>query len=290
MAAAGSSWRFVQLRPGSHPMRRLATALIEQASLQPREGDGAEALGFLNATLRRGPLGLVEALDHTPLPSQTNLLILVDQFEEIFRFRREGDRDEADAFVALLIASPRQRSLPIYVAITMRSDFIGDCAVFNGLPEMLNQSQYLTPRLSREQQRSAIVGPARVFGGDVEPELVNSLLNHMGTDPDQLPLMQHLLMRIWTCTEASEQTAGRLLTMRTCEDVGGLKHALSKHLDEAYAELDDRQQHLAEIFFRRLSERGADLRDVRRPTAVKEIEALTGASLEEVVAVVDASV
>jgi len=296
MAAAGSRWSFVQLRPGSHPIRRLANALIEQAGLMPEDGDKNEALGFLNATLRRGPLGLVEALQYTPLPPQTNLLILVDQFEEIFRFRREGDRDEADAFVALLLASTRQRDLPIYVAITMRSDFIGDCAVFNGLPEALNQSQYLTPRLTREQLRAAIVGPARVFGGDVEPELVNSLLNEMGTDPDQLPLLQHLLMRVWNRAAshedslqaaADDDTTGRLLTVQIAEAVGGLKRALSNHLDEAYGELDDRQQKMAEALFRRLSERGVDQRDIRRPTSAAEIEALTGASLGQLVAIVD---
>ncbi|MFZ4699961.1 MAG: PDZ domain-containing protein [Candidatus Methylumidiphilus sp.] len=296
MAAAGSRWSFVQLRPGSHPIRRLANALIEQAGLMPEDGDKNEALGFLNATLRRGPLGLVEALQYTPLPPQTNLLILVDQFEEIFRFRREGDRDEADAFVALLLACTRQRDLPIYVAITMRSDFIGDCAVFNGLPEALNQSQYLTPRLTREQLRAAIVGPARVFGGDVEPELVNSLLNEMGTDPDQLPLLQHLLMRVWNRAAshedslqaaADDDTTGRLLTVQIAEAVGGLKRALSNHLDEAYGELDDRQQKMAEALFRRLSERGVDQRDIRRPTSAAEIEALTGASLGQLVAIVD---
>jgi YD repeat-containing protein len=289
MAAAGSRWQFVQIRPGSHPIRRLAEALAKQADLLAEDEDKTTALGFLNATLRRGPLGLVEALTYSPLPEHTNLLVLVDQFEEVFRFRREGDRDEADAFVAMLIQSSQQRDIPIYIAITMRSDFIGDCALFNGLPEILNQCQYLTPRLTREQQQMAIVGPARVFGGDVEPELVNSLLNEMGTDPDQLPLLQHLLMRIWTCAqleEASEGT-GCLLTMRACEAVGGLKHALSNHLDEAYGNLSDRQKCIAEMLFRRLSERGTDQRDIRRPTIASEIVALAGVSLEELVGIVD---
>ena len=64
---------------------------------------------MLEAVLRRGPLGLTEVLDETPLLAQTNLLLLVDQFEEIFRFREKGDPDEADAFVALLLATSQQR-------------------------------------------------------------------------------------------------------------------------------------------------------------------------------------
>ena len=305
MASAGSRWRFAVMRPGSHPMRRLATALIEEASLVPEGVDKTDVLGFLSATLWRGPLGLVEALAETPLPSDTNLLILVDQFEEIFRFRREGGQDEADAFVALLLESAQQREASVYIVITMRSDFFGDCAVFTGLPEALNKSQYLTPRLTREQQRAAIVGPARVFDGDIEPELINRLLNEMGPHPDQLPLLQHLLMRMWTwegaahrggvapppcseaAVEAAEEMFGRVLTLRDYEEVGGLKQALSNHADEAFDHLDQRQQKIAEIMFRRLSERGADLRDTRRPTRISEIAALAETSFEEVTRIVD---
>ena len=118
--------------------------------------------------------------------------------EEIFRFESPEGREEADAFVSLILAAAKQREQPVYGVITMRSDFIGDCARFPGLPEAVNDAQVLTPRLTREQSRQAIEGPARVFGGSVEPALVNRLLNDMGTDPDQLPLMQHALMRMWT--------------------------------------------------------------------------------------------
>ena len=198
MAAAGADWRIADLRPGDRPMARLARALRPFAPpAEATEMAEAEALPLIEAALRRGPLGLVEWLRDVGLPPATNLLLLVDQFEEIFRYREKGDRDEADAFVALLLASAAQRELPIYIVITMRSDFLGDCALFSGLPEAINDSQYLTPRLTREQCRLAITGPAKVFGGAVDPALVNRLLNDFGPDPDQLPLLQHALMRMW---------------------------------------------------------------------------------------------
>ena len=302
LVAAGARWQFAIMRPESRPMHGLARALVEQAGVGLHGTDAEIATGFLDATLRRGPLGVVEALRETPLPADTNLLILVDQFEEIFRFEREGGRDEADAFVSLLLATARQREVPVYVVITMRSDFFGDCAIFEGLPEALNESQYLTPRLTREQRQAAIVGPARVFGGDVAPDLVNRLLNQMGTDPDQLPLMQHLLIRMWTWRIPPREGvdwpgdagiadepdgAGRRLTLADCDAVGGLNHALSRHADEAFAELDDRQKSIAATLFRILSERAPGNRDIRRPTAAGEAAELAGASLDELVAVVE---
>src|SRR4051794_16324879 len=198
MADAGSRWRVAEMRPGDRPISRLAGALSASQTWASERAASAEETVFLEAGLRRGPLGLTEMLQETLLATNTNLLLLVDQFEEIFRFREKGDRDEADAFVALLLATSQQREARVYVVITMRSDFLGDCTLFKDLPEAINGSQYLTPRLTRQQCRAAIGGPAKVFGGDLEPALVNRLLNDFGPDPDQLPLLQHALMRMWT--------------------------------------------------------------------------------------------
>src|SRR5262249_11749518 len=140
---------------------------------------------FFEAALRRGPLGLVEVLGGGQVLGDRKLLLLVDQFEEIFRYRRVGrpgepedgqlDRDEAIDFVALLLPTARTKDFPVYIVLTMRSDYLGDCAQFDSLPEVLNDSQFLTPRLTLDQRREAIEGPARVFDGRVDPALVNRL-------------------------------------------------------------------------------------------------------------------
>ena len=113
LSRAGVRWRVATMRPGERPLRRLAEALCAASALglEPEP----EAVAFLYATLRRGPRGLVEGLRDTPLPERTNLLLLVDQFEEIFRYRQQGDSDEADAFVALLLATAAQHDVPVYV-------------------------------------------------------------------------------------------------------------------------------------------------------------------------------
>jgi hypothetical protein len=309
MAKAGARWRVASMRPGTCPYRKLAAALLDNLALGPERQGYENSEAFLEATLRRGPLGLIEVIRETPLPPGTNLLLLVDQFEEVFRFRATTDHDEADAFVALLLMSTQQES-PIYVVLTMRSDYIGDCAVFAGLPEALNQSQYLAPRLTREQRHFAIVGPARVFGGDVEPQLVNRILNEMGTEPDLLPVFQHLLMRMWTYDRSSgaESTgdigsstpaaaaipepqsaaSGRVLTLRDYDAVGGFTNALSNHANDVFDSLNEDQRKTATLLFRRLCERGGQLRDVRRPTPLHDIVDLAHLSLDEVRSVADA--
>ena len=289
MASAGAGWHVAEMRPGGQPMWQLADALLTMAGRPRYEHDSA----FLQAALERGPHSLIEYLQDLSLPKDENLLILVDQFEEIFRFASGAGQEEADAFVALLLATSQQREQPVYVVITMRSDFIGDCTRFAGLPEAVNEAQFLTPRMTREQSRQAIEGPAEVFGGVVEPALVNRLLNDMGTDPDQLPLMQHALMRMWTrASEAAvEEPQGKstriTLTLADYNEVGGLARALSNHADEAFTQLPDEQQRIAEVLFRCLSERGPAQRDTRRPVRLDAVAAVAGVSPAQVTAVVE---
>ena len=154
MLKAGARWRVAGLRPGNNPLRSLADRLLDATALGSERAADPNAAEHLLATLRRGPLGLVEALRQTPLPERTNLLVLVDQFEELFRYqesqaamqttpsRRQHPSDEADAFVALLLATAAEQSTPIYIVITMRSDYLGHCSMFTGLPEAINESQY----------------------------------------------------------------------------------------------------------------------------------------------------
>jgi hypothetical protein len=127
-------------------------------------------------------------------------LILVDQFEEIFRFRKfenESKQVKKDSvtFINLLLAATKQTDLPIYVVFTMRADFLTDCTDFRGLPEAINEGSYLVPRMTREERREAIVGPISVANSKINQHLLNQLLNDVGDNPDQLPILQHALMR-----------------------------------------------------------------------------------------------
>lgn len=288
LASAGVRWRIAELRPGNHPFARLTTALLSDQALRPEYlthfTDDTEAPAFLRASLCRGPLGLHEILRDTPLPDRTNLLVLVDQFEELFRYYRQGEANEAAAFVELLLTSSQHPS--VYVVLTMRSDFLGDGALFYGLPEAINQGLFLTPRLTRDQLREAIEGPAQVFNGHIEPKLINRLLNDMGSDPDQLPLMQHALMRMWHLArlENPEQV---MVTSQNYETIGTLTTALSKHAEEAYTDLNPEQQRIAETLFRSLTDRSGGRGDTRRPVKLAEVATLVNVPCQQITQIIE---
>jgi hypothetical protein len=294
MREAGSGWRVALMRPGSDPVGNLAAALAERGVLAEAGGglEGAEAEAVVEATLRGGSLGLVEAARQARLAAHENLLVVVDQFEELFRFRAvraagADTSDDAAAFVKLLLEAAQQRELPVYVVLTMRSDFLGDCAQFQGLPEAINDGQYLIPRMTRDERRVAVNGPAMVARGRVAEPLVNRLLNDVGDNPDQLPILQHALMRTWDYWKQHRRDS-EPVSVEHYEAIGTMADALSRHADEAWDELaDEHQRTIAERMFKALTEKGADNREIRRPAGVKEIAEITGASEDEVVAVVD---
>jgi energy-coupling factor transporter ATP-binding protein EcfA2 len=288
MVQAGSDWRVAILRPGEDPIGNLAAALDSPDVLGGDDQLGGAGRVLLETSLRRSSVGLADCARHSNLAPQENLLVVVDQFEELFRFREtrreHGSRDEAIAFAKLLLGAAADENVSVYVVLTMRSDFIGDCMEYPGLPEAINEGQYLIPRMTREELRQAISGPVAVGGGKITPRLVSRLLNEVGDDPDQLPVLQHALMRSW---DRWEGAGGEALDLEHYEDTGTMSEALSLHAEEAYAELDAGDKIIAERLFKALTDKRKDERGVRRPTPIDEVAAIAGCSADDVIRVVE---
>ena len=291
MVNTSPGWRIAIMRPGEDPVRHLAAALNSPDVIGTTgELEGTNSV-LLEATLQRGTRGLVEAVRQARVLSDDNLLIVVDQFEELFRFRRnaqlENSRNEAAAFVKLLLEATRQEEIPIYVVITMRSDFIGDCMDFVGLPEAVNSGSFLVPRMTRDELRSAITGPVAVGGGNIAQRLVLRLLNDLGDDYDQLPILQHALMRTWDHW-AQRLPSTDAIDIDDYEAIGTFRHALSIHAEESYEETGtDDAKKTTERIFRALTDTFSDSRGVRRPTSVGDLTAICETSEVEVIRIVE---
>ncbi|MDB4813140.1 ATP-binding protein, partial [Akkermansiaceae bacterium] len=282
---AGTDWEVAVMNPGGGPFSQLSKALVS-ADIYDSEEDDIHLK--LNATLRRSRLGLIEAIRQSDLPEGTNVLLVVDQFEEIFRYSEAGEEEgeAADDFVSMILEAAKQSSIPIYVIITMRSDYIGDCSKFEGLPEEINEGEYLIPRLSREEYKSVIEGPIKVGGGKLAPRLLQRLLNDIGTESDQLPCLQHALMRTWDAWVDRDE--GEELDLEDYRAIGGMGKALSIHADEIFETFSDQgTREAATRMFRAITEKGDDNRGIRRPLRLQQLADITNHSIEEVKSVVD---
>ena len=297
MARAGAAWRMAQFRPGENPIGAMAQALARPGVLFDAPVPGAMPLEpLVEATLRLGSLGLLDIVEQARLAPGENLLLVVDQFEELFRFnalshkaatQAHGPAVDSVAFVRMLLEAVAQAELPIHVVLTMRSDFLGECAQFHGLPEAINEGQYLVPRLTRDEIRAAITGPVSVARASVSPVLLTRLLNDVGDNPDQLSILQHALNRTWANWENDGGARGAIDLVHY-EAVGGMLHALDQHAEKAFGELADaRQRRIGERVFKALTDKGTDPRGIRRPTRLSSLCGITGAPQDEVVAIID---
>lgn len=299
---AGSRWLVADLHPGGQPLRNLAAALLTA------KGSSSEAMDveLLSAFLGHGPRSVAEWVSAGNLPPETNLLLLVDQFEELFRYGDYAQREEAEAFVGLLLESAEAAGLAIHVVITMRSEYLGACTLIPGLAERINAGLYLTPRMSRENCREAIEGPAGVTGFKVAPALVNRLLNDLARfapweadqnatqlellsrRSDQLPLMQHVLNRLWIRAASHAGRGGVELSLSDYEQTGGLSGALDAHGAEVIAALGAGRARYVEPVFRALVSGTSLALAVRRPCRLGELVEVAEGARSDVVAVVQA--
>ncbi len=253
-------WVFSTLTPGSDPLDRLAASFDLPVKAIHEEG----AFAITNRLLESDAGG------------DRNCFVLVDQFEELFRFAA-ANRDQAADFVQILLSLVSQRDFPVFVAITMRSDFLGECDAFTGLPEALNRSQYFVPRLNRQQRREAIEGPVKLFRERMTPQLLDRLVNDVGDEPGQLPVLQHALLRTWEQWTAAG--ASGPLDLAHYESVGGIQGALSR---DAEAALPVEGRDVAEKIFRRLTTTDAANRRIRRPALLSDLESVTRVGRAEI--------
>jgi ketosteroid isomerase-like protein len=291
LPSAGSSWQIAIFRPGSDPVANLTRGLAERRL--PGGAAAAENPEEIRALLDASSLGLAAVAGTLLQNTGDSLLVVADQFEELFRFGRIAKSNDAVARAAacvdLLLNASTQEEIPVYVVLTMRSDYLGDCARFTGLPEALNDSQFLVPRMTRAQLRDAIECPVAVGGAHITPRLVQRLLHEIEEvpsrpneppaarrDQDELPVLQHALMRMWEVSRAARER-GEPIDLPHYEQppIETLRHALDRHAEEVYQGLpSDRHRDAARLVFQQLTDRDAENREIRRPTPLAELIAV----------------
>ncbi len=274
IANAGSRWKIITAHPGNSPVENLAEAIAvnEKPDLSPQDLELNKQIIY--TILRRSSFGLVNVVKQIKLAEKENILLIIDQFEELFRFK-ESRKDitvvnETEAYIKLLVNAISQKDQPIYVVLTMRSDFIGECSQFQSLTRLINQSNFLIPQMTRDDFKQAIIGPLAVGGAEIDPQLLQQVLNAIEDKTDQLPVLQHAMMRTWEFWSRNNETR-MPLRIRDYEAAGKIENALSMHANEAFEELDEEGKEICKSMFKCLTEKGADNKGTRHPATVKHI-------------------
>jgi hypothetical protein len=212
-----NNWIVADFRPERSPLKNLTAAICKQLKIE-ETGKTEKELGYGFSALcdmYKASSFYIDESKETWLNADekerkvikrkgANLLVLVDQFEEFFtnpeNYQNGIPSIESQKTVNLLLETYKlaaAQDLPIYVVCTMRSDYIGQCAAFRGLPEAIGYSQFFVPRLKRQEIEQVIEGPAELAGCRISKRLTQTLLNSLTDGFDQLPILQHALNHIW---------------------------------------------------------------------------------------------
>jgi WD40 repeat protein len=291
MTQTGPHWKVVITRPGTSPIENLTDSIVELLSSDGRfeEADKSIHRAVIGSVLRSGPNGLIEITRYIQTHLRENVFFLIDQFEELFRYKNsktENAENESIEYVNLILGAVNQSLTPAYMALNMRADFMGDCATFPGLTQLINTSNYLVPQMTREQKRMIIEGPVAVGGGRITQRLVKRLLSDIGDNQDQLPILQHALMRTWNYWAANREP-GEPMDLRHYNSIGQILQALSLHANEAYDELNSQEKAVAEILFKSITEKSQENLGMRRPTKISVIAELAEVPETQVMHVVE---
>jgi hypothetical protein len=287
-------WLTCTMRPSGGPLWNLAA---EFARLEGNEKD-LERISLIAGRFNARSATLVSVAASLEGLEGKSLCVLVDQFEELFRYERETSRDEAELFVDLIERAAREDvgdaapdAVDLHVIITMRSEFLGECSRFAGFAETINRTQYLVPRMDDDGLLRAVGRPAQMYGAEFDEALAERLIESVRGREDELPLLQHGLMLMWEDAKRCARPGARVtLDGRIVDEAGGLAELLSGHADAVMASAapDDRRARMVEAAFRALTEVNSEGSAIRRPLPFRKLCAVTGASPEELRPILDA--
>ena len=256
-AVPGSErWYIVEMLPASHPLDELEVALTQIAVSQAHN---------LREHLERDRRGLLRAAQLV-LPDDGDLLLLIDQFEEVFTLvEDEAVRMHFLDLIHEAVTEPRSR---VRVVITLRADFYDRPLQYPDFGELVRSRMETILPLSAEGLERAITRPAQRVGVTFKSGLVTTITQEIYYQPGALPLLQYAL------TELFEQRQGRVITHENYRAIGKITGALAKRAEEIYSELPPEQQAIAQQMFLRLVTLGEGVEDTRRRTLRSELSAI----------------
>ena len=252
-----TDWHIHVLTPTAHPLENLAAELTDSVS----------ATATLMDDLARDSRSLqIFTKRKLGLGNGTRVLLVIDQFEELFALCRS--EEERASFIGNLLTAASETDGPVIVVLTLRADFYAPCANYPQLREALAQNQEYIGAMSTEELRRAIEEPTRRGRWELESGLVDLLLHDVGHEPGALPLLSHALFETW------QRRRGRMLTLSGYASSGGVRGAIAETAETVFSDQFTREQRaIARRIFLRLTELGdeAGAGDTRRRATFNEL-------------------
>ena len=257
---ASTDWHIHVLTPTAHPLESLATTLTHEIN-------SVSAIATLMDDLARDSRSLqIFAKRKLELENNIRLLLVIDQFEELFALCRS--EEERASFIENLLTASSEPEGRVIIVITLRADFYAHCANYVHLREALAKNQEYIGAMNDDEIRRVIEEPAGRGRWEFEPGLVDLLLHEVGHEPGALPLLSHALFETW------QRRRGRVMTLGGYASSGGVRGAIAETAEAVFIDqFTNEQRSIARKIFLRLTELGDETSaaDTRRRATFNEL-------------------
>jgi len=262
-------WVIVQLRPGSKPFQSLAGALVPLLDDKLTETEHLVEVQRLAGALRSGEISLTQVVERalTKHPIANRLLLVIDQFEELFTLNRESEVQISflDELLAMAQFGDTHQSSSIVCLLTLRADFMGQALAHRPFADALQNGSLMLGPMTRKELRAAIEKPAELQGAKFEVGLVSRILDDVGQEPGNLPLLEFALTLLWDRMDQG------WLTHEIYDQIGRVDGALARYADDVYSKLTIEEQEQARKIFVQLVQPGQGTDDTRRVAKREEL-------------------
>lgn len=276
---------YLIFRPGNNPIKNFTAALSE---LFQKQGYERKNIKKILSPLHKENDALVEIIKN--IGAEKKILLYIDQFEEIFRYRTNEQllktEEFSDLFIKNIIKAVSCSEINLYVTFSLRSDFLSECSIFSGLPELINKGHYLLPSMTDYDKEQAITMPAKKAGASFNSELIDQIRIDIKTENVSLPVLQHALMRTWDSWLLNAPPDSSI-DLEHYNSIGTVNKALSFHAEDIFNSLNEDQKKLTEKIFRALTFLGDDERGIRSPQKLGDLCDIASAKEMEVIEVVN---
>jgi DNA-binding SARP family transcriptional activator len=259
-------WLITHFRPGGHPFQSFAAALLpliephlsetERLIEIPKMANLLQSQGYrLSSVVKR----LLEK--HPPASC---LFLVVDQFEELYTLSTETEARQR--FIDVLLESSRDESEPcLKLLLTLRADFLGQALSYRPFADLLQGGTIILGPMDRDELRAVVELPAQKQGAAFEPGLVDRILDDIGEEPGNLPLLEFALLLLW------EKQSNGWLTHEAYEAIDQVEGALTCYAEQIYRDLKDPDQQKMQQIMMQLVRPGEGTEDTRRVATHAEV-------------------
>ncbi|MCF2151472.1 caspase family protein [Desmonostoc muscorum LEGE 12446] len=262
-------WKIRIFSPGEQPLVSLATAFLDESATDMQR---AEQLKVADEAIAQGATGLARLIRAARSP---RTLLIVDQFEEIFTVcQSHSDRQQ---FISSLLGALKQTGDKLCLIFAMRDDFLGKCAAYHELTDLIQTNLVMVTPMSLEELQQAIREPAAKLGRKVEENLINAILKDLGVEvgqptqepePGMLPLLSYTLEQLW------QRQKLNWLKLDSYHQLGGVRKTLENLAEKTYKKLSAEEQRVTDLIFINLTQLGEGTPDTRKQVPQRDLISL----------------